>query len=58
MIEVWRGTEGKDGKMGEEVVVVLHALGAAGPVAVVEVEAFALEDECANAILERFSMVR
>jgi len=58
MLEVWRGTEGKDGKMGEEVVVVLHALGAAGPVAVVEVEAFALEDECANAILERFSMVR
>lgn len=30
---------------------VLHALGATGPVTVVEVEAFALEDECAEAIL-------
>jgi len=37
---------------------VLHALGAARPVAVVEVEAFALEDECADAILEKLSMVR
>lgn len=31
---------------------VLHALGAAGPVAVVEVEAFALQDEGADAILD------
>lgn len=30
----------------------LHALGTASPVTVVEVEAFALEDECADAILE------
>lgn len=30
----------------------LHALGAASPITVVEVEAFALEDECADAILE------
>lgn len=30
---------------------VLHASAAAGPVAVVEVEAFALEDECAYAVL-------
>lgn len=30
---------------------VLHSSGAAGPVAVVEVEAFALEDECAHAVL-------
>jgi hypothetical protein len=29
----------------------LHALGATGPVAVMEVEAFALKDECADAIL-------
>lgn len=36
---------------------VLHALGATGPVAVVEVEAFALKDECADAVLERLSMV-
>lgn len=35
----------------------LHALGATGPVAVVEVEAFALKDECADAILERLSIV-
>lgn len=33
---------------------ILHSLGATGPVAVVEVEAFALQDEGANAIL-RFS---
>jgi hypothetical protein len=30
---------------------VVHAAGGAGPVAVVEVEAFALEDEGTNAIL-------
>lgn len=30
---------------------VLHALGATSPVAVMEVEAFALEDECPDAIL-------
>jgi len=30
---------------------VLHALGAAGPVAIVEVEALALQDEGAHAIL-------
>jgi len=29
----------------------LHAPTAAGPIAVVEVEAFALEDECAHAVL-------
>jgi len=32
---------------------VLHALGAAGPVAVVEVKPFALEDEGADAILDK-----
>jgi len=37
---------------------VLHALGATGPVAVVEVEAFALEDERADAILGKLSMVK
>ena len=31
----------------------LHALGAAGPVAVVEVEAFALQNEGADTILDR-----
>ena len=40
-------TVGREGKIEG----VLHSLGAAGPVAVVEVEAFALEDECADAIL-------
>lgn len=30
---------------------VLHAFGTAGPVAVVEFEAFALQDECADAVL-------
>ena len=35
-----------------EGVYVLHALGASGPVAVVEVEAFALQDEGAYAILD------
>lgn len=39
---------GKDGGCNRDV---LHALGGAGPVAVVEVDAFALEDEGAHAIL-------
>ena len=30
----------------------LHAFGAAGPVTIVKVKAFALEDECADAVLE------
>jgi len=47
------GGGGKD-KMGREGkrAYVLHALGATSPVTVVEFEAFALEDECADAILE------
>ena len=31
---------------------ILHALGAAHPVTVMEIEAFALKDECADAILK------
>lgn len=30
---------------------ILHALGASGPVAIMEIELFALKDECAEAIL-------
>lgn len=46
--------EGRDERMEE----VLHAATAAGPVAVVEVEALALEDECADTVLYAVSRVR
>ena len=39
------------GKGREERGSALHAPGTAGPVAVVEVEAFTLQDECADAVL-------
>jgi len=45
------GGEDKMGREGKRAYV-LHALGATSPVTVVEFEAFALEDECADAILE------
>lgn len=44
--------EGSRGRGGGEVEGSLHASGAAPGVAVVEVEAFALEDEGADAILD------
>lgn len=45
--------EWRDGRLEEGALHLLHAFAAAGPVAVVEVEALALEDECADAILVR-----
>lgn len=39
-----QGIEGKP-------LLILHALGTSCPVAIMKVEALALEDECANAIL-------
>ena len=48
MMGMGRGGMIGEGREGGEI---LHSAGAAPVVAVVEVEAFALEDECAEAIL-------
>lgn len=52
-----RGECGKDERGGSrrERESVLHSFAAAGPVAVVKIEAFTLEDEGPNAVLERRS---